>query len=62
MPHEENPNFDKRFFIRELERLDFLDSEEIGQLFYEGYFKEREVLREAAMSTHNQLKIIRTGT
>jgi len=62
-PKEMNPNFDKQYYDRETERMDFLDRQERGNdLNFEDYFKESDKIRMYAGDPSTQVRIIKDGS
>ena len=62
-PKESNPNFDKQYFDREMDRMDFLDSQERGN---DGDFMARldeiDKVKMYADDPSSQVKHIKDGS
>lgn len=61
-PMESNPNFDKEYFIRETERLDFMDQEDLSDRDFMEYFEERNKIHMYAGDPSTQVRTIEDGT
>ena len=59
---DDNPNFDKEYYKREIEKMDFQEMEDLGNTDFMASFEKMQQIREYAHSPAGQVRHIADGT
>lgn len=59
---DSNPNFDKEYYKRETEKLDFADQEDLSDTDFMDFFEKMDRIRMYANDPSTQVRHIEDGT